>query len=147
MSRKEPQSAATVLMVRPARFGFNPQTAASNYFDALRAGSHGVEATPSQNNGVVRIPDAASADAQARALHEFDALTERLARAGVRIIVADDTPEPAKPDALFPNNWVSFHADGTVVLYPMLAPNRRAERREEVVRRVIEAGALRASRT
>jgi hypothetical protein len=82
-----------------------------------------------------------------RALREFDGLAERLAGAGVRVIVADDTPEPAKPDALFPNNWVSFHADGSVVLYPMLAPNRRPERREDVVRRVIDAGAFRASRT
>jgi hypothetical protein len=80
-------------------------------------------------------------------LREFDALAERLGRKGVRVVVADDTAEPVKPDAIFPNNWVSFHCDGTVVLYPMLAPNRRAERREDVVRRVIDAGAFRASRT
>jgi hypothetical protein len=128
MSFKEPQSAATVLMVRPMGFGLNPQTAASNHFQALHA-------------------EGPSAEIQDRALREFDALAARLARAGVRVIVAGDTPEPAKPDAVFPNNWVSFHADGSVVLYPMLALNRRAERREEVVRQVIEAGALRAART
>jgi hypothetical protein len=128
MPLKEPQSAATVLMVRPTSFGLNPQTAASNHFQALRS-----EGPP--------------ADIQDRVLREFDALAARLVRAGVHVIVADDTPEPAKPDAIFPNNWVSFHADGTVVLYPMLAVNRRAERREEVVRRVIEAGGLRTSRT
>src|SRR5271170_282969 len=122
---KEPQSAAAVLMVRPARFGFNPQTAASNGFQA----------------------EAAHTDVHDRALREFDALAERLGRAGVRVIVVEDTPEPVKPDALFPNNWVSFHVDGTVVLYPMLAPNRRAERREDVVRRVIDAGAFRTART
>jgi hypothetical protein len=97
-------------MVRPARFGFNPQTAASNAFQQV---PQGVAQTT------------AAADIQDRALREFDALAERLVRAGVRVIVAHDTPEPAKPDAIFPNNWVSFHADGTVVLYPMLAPNRR----------------------
>jgi len=129
-SYKESQSAASVLMVRPARFAYNPQTAASNAFQ------HAPDAKAREHE-----------DLQALALREFDALTAQLARAGVRVIVADDTPDPAKPDAVFPNNWVSFHADGTVVLYPMLAPNRRLERREEVVRRVIDAGGLRSSRT
>lgn len=123
---KEPQSAAAVLMVRPARFGFNPQTAASNAFQE-RPG--------------------AEADLQGRALREFDALAEQLGRAGANLIIVEDTQEPAKPDALFPNNWVSFHRDGTVVLYPMLAPNRRIERREEVIRTVLDAGAFRATRT
>ena len=62
-------------------------------------------------------------------------------------MVADDTEEPVKPDAIFPNNWVSFHADGTVVLYPMLAPNRRIERREEVIGEVLDAGGFRTRRT
>ncbi len=84
---------------------------------------------------------------QDRALREFDALAQSLQRAGVDVIVADDTEAPAKPDALFPNNWVSFHRDGTVVLYPMLAPNRRSERREEVIRQVTGDGAFRISRT
>jgi hypothetical protein len=149
VSHKEPQSAAAVLMVRPASFGFNPQTAVSNYFlvHPPRAGSHGVEATPSETSGVRKDLEAAPGEVQELALREFDALTKLLARKGVRVVVADDTAAPVRPDAIFPNNWVSFHRDGTVVLYPMLAPNRRAERREEVVRRVIDAGAFRASRT
>ena len=148
-SFKEPQSAAAVLMVRPASFGFNPQTAASNYFvvHALRAGTDRVDATPLENNEAAESRKAAAPEIQRQALREFDALTEQLGRKGVRIVVADDTTEPVKPDAIFPNNWVSFHHDGTVVLYPMLAPNRRAERREEVVRRALDDGAFRASRT
>jgi hypothetical protein len=123
---KDPQSAAAVLMVRPARFGFNPQTATSNAFQQ---------------------PSTERTDVQRLALREFDALAERLQRAGTHVIIADDTQEPVKPDALFPNNWVSFHRDGTVVLYPMLAPNRRAERREEVIRQAIDEGRFRVTRT
>ena len=114
----EAQCADAVLMVRPARFGWNPETAESNRFQ--RAGTETGEAVT--------------------AAREFDALAARLAGAGVKVIVADDSPEPAKPDACFPNNWVSFHADGTVVLYPMLAPSRRAERRPEVIDQVKRAG-------
>jgi hypothetical protein len=125
---QEPQSAATVLMVRPARFAFNPQTAASNAFQQ-------------------RPEAAARLDLQSLALREFDALTDGLQRAGVSVIVADDTAAPAKPDALFPNNWVSFHRDGTVVFYPLLAPNRRSERRDEVIRQVTGDGAFRITRT
>jgi hypothetical protein len=111
-------------MVRPANFGFNPQTAASNVFQRTSDGEiHGL------------------------ALREFDRLAESLQRAGVTVIVVRDTPEPVKPDAIFPNNWVSFHADGTVVLYPMLAPNRRVERREDVFGEVLAAGGFRTSRT
>ena len=98
-------------MVRPARFAFNPQTAPSNAFQQ------------EPGNGPARRCGAICNDA---ALREFDALAEALQRAGVRVIVAEDTEVPGKPDALFPNNWVSFHRDGTVVLYPMLAPNRRS---------------------
>jgi len=125
---QEPQSAATVLMVRPARFAFNPQTAASNAFQQ-------------------RPEAAARLDLQSLALREFDALTDGLQRAGVSVIVADDTAAPAKPDALFPNNWVSFHRDGTVVFYPLLAPNRRSERRDEVIRQVTGDGAFRITHT
>lgn len=122
----EPQSAPAVLMVRPACFGFNPQTAGSNAFQ------HPAEAqfplTPT-------------------ALAEFDALAGALRQAGVEVIVAADTPAPIKPDAIFPNNWVSFHRDGTVALYPMLAPNRRDERREEVLQQVAREGNFRVLRT
>jgi len=127
---KEPQSAAAVLMVRPARFGFNPQTAASNVFQ---------QDTSPQGAEAARIHGAA--------LAEFDALAGGLARAGVQVVVARDTVEPAKPDAIFPNNWVSFHRDGTVVLYPMMAPNRRLERRDEVLAELAAAGAFRITRT
>jgi len=110
MAQRESQSAAAVLMVRPACFGFNSETAGSNAFQLSPSG-----------------------DVAENALLEFDAFEGALRRAGIRVLVARDTPEPIKPDALFPNNWISFHADGSVVLYPMLAENRRRERRQEVI--------------
>jgi hypothetical protein len=132
---EEPQSAAAVLMVRPARFAFNPQTAASNAFQ-----QNPQEGTPSgRPSGTRGLHDLA--------LREFDAMADGLRREGVRVIVADDTEVPAKPDAVFPNNWVSFHRDGTLVLFPMLAPNRRTERREDVIRQVIKEGGFRITRT
>ena len=105
-------------MIRPARFGANPETADSNRFQ--RAG-------------------AAPGDAAAAA-REFDALAGALGQAGVDVEVAEDSPEPPKPDACFPNNWVTFHADGSVVLYPMMAPTRRAERREAPIAQLRRAG-------
>jgi len=120
----ESQCADAVLMVRPACFGANPETADSNRFQHAE-----------------RIADDAIL-----AVREFDGLARRLADAGVDVVVADDPLEPAKPDACFPNNWVSFHADGTVVLYPMLAPSRRAERRPEHLAAVERAG-FRIART
>ena len=116
----EAQCADAVLMIRPARFGANPETAASNRF---------------QQSG-------ATAGDAAAALREFDGLVDRLRAAGVEVHVAEDTLEPAKPDACFPNNWVSFHADGAVVLYPMMAPSRRAERRVEPIEQLRRAGFL-----
>jgi hypothetical protein len=121
---REPQSAAAVLMVRPAHFAFNPETAPSNAFQS---------APMATGRG-------ADDGAQTLALHEFDQLATQLQRAGVEVIVGEDSPVPIKPDAIFPNNWVSFHHDGTAVLYPMLAPNRRLERREELLRRVSQSG-------
>lgn len=112
------QCADTVLMIRPARFGANPETADSNRFQ---------QAVP-------------NSDAREVARNEFDGLVARLRDAGVSVEVADDTPEPARPDACFPNNWLSFHDDGTVVLYPMMAPSRRAERRPEPVAQLLTAG-------
>ena len=102
-----------VCMVEPAAFGFNAETAASNRFQ--------------RDAGMT----AATAAAAARA--EFAALVATLRAAGIGVAVAPDTATPVKPDAVFPNNWVSFHADGTVVLYPMFNPSRRAERREAVI--------------
>lgn len=121
-----------MLMVRPARFGFNPQTAASNAFQTAPS--------PRQRPG-------GATDLEASALREFDDLADQLQRAGVEVVIGRDTPEPPKPDAVFPNNWVSFHHDGTVVLYPMLAPNRRLERREELLHQVAREGRFRVVRT
>ncbi len=102
-----------LLLVEPAAFGFNAATATTNRF---QSGS---------------TEDPATIAAQARA--EFAALTAALRGAHIRIAIAPDNPEPPRPDAVFPNNWISFHADGTVVLYPMHEANRRIERREAVI--------------
>jgi hypothetical protein len=115
-------------MVRPANFACNPQTAASNAFQHL----------PTVILG---------SDLQAAGLREFDELANALSRAGVEVLVAPDSEAPPKPDAIFPNNWVSFHCDGTVALYPMLAPNRRWERREDILEFVVSEGGFRVSRT
>jgi hypothetical protein len=105
------QCAPAVLMVRPAHFGFNVQTAQSNRFQ--------------------RQPQEGSSTQAARA--ELAALAQGLESAGVRTCIVEDTASPIKPDAVFPNNWVSFHDDGTIVLYPMQAANRRLERRLEML--------------
>jgi hypothetical protein len=115
-------------MVRPASFGFNPQTAATNAFQR--------DADPSADRAT-----------QGLAQREFDDLAKALQLAGVEVLIADDTPMPAKPDAIFPNNWVSFHFDGTVTLYPMLAPNRRLERRDAILEQVVREGRFHVSRT
>jgi len=106
------QCATGVLMVRPRRFAHNIQTYDTNRFQQAGAQSE-------------RTPELAG--------REFEELSRAIAAAGVGVCIVDDTASPDKPDAVFPNNWVSFHRDGTVVLYPMLAPNRRAERRSEVI--------------
>ncbi|HET9693721.1 MAG TPA: arginine deiminase-related protein [Steroidobacteraceae bacterium] len=105
------QAAPAVLMVRPANFGWNAETQQSNRFQRAD-------------------PDLAAV-APAQALAEFDGLVEALRAARVVVCVAEDEAAPQCPDAVFPNNWVSFHADGTAVLYPMLARSRRLERRLE----------------
>lgn len=104
-------------MIRPADFRSNPETAASNSFQHPEA--------------------AAGIDTEAAALEEFGRLVRALSDAGVQVHVFDDTRKPDKPDAIFPNNWVSFHADGTVVLYPMMAPNRRPERRLDIIEALV----------
>ncbi len=104
------------MMIRPAAFDYNSQTAASNRMQV--AGAH----------------DSSSAGAEA--VREFDAAVAALRGAGVHVCVVADVPVPPKPDAVFPNNWVSWHADGTVVLYPLEAPNRRLERRQEILEEV-----------
>jgi hypothetical protein len=121
------QCAEAVLMVRPASFGYNPETAATNRLQ--------------------RPPAAAGGGEGVQARQEHDGLAAALESEGVNVCVVDDTPKPAKPDAVFPNNWVSFHEDGTVVLYPMQAESRRRERRQEVVDAVTERLGFTVTRT
>lgn len=102
-------------MIRPVRFGFNEQTAESNAFQDIKLAA--------------QTKDVAQEDAR----REFDDMVRQLEAAGLDIIVYDDTTEPYTPDSIFPNNWVSFHASGTVVLYPMQAENRRLERRQDII--------------
>jgi hypothetical protein len=104
-----------LLMVEPAAFGFNAQTAASNRFQQSPV-------SPGVQPEVARV-----------ARNQFAGLVDALRSAGATVCVARDNAEPVKPDALFPNNWVSFHEDGTVVLYPMHSENRRSERRAAIV--------------
>lgn len=103
-------------MIRPVNFGFNAETAVNNAFQ-------------------VAGQDAA---AQEKAEKEFDALVELLRGNGVDVTVVNDTPDPYTPDSIFPNNWVSFHQDGTIILYPMFATNRRLERKPGVLRQLGE---------
>ena len=105
------QNTSTVLMIRPVAFMYNAETAVNNKFQV--AGN-----------------DEA---AQAKALREFDAFVDTLRNNGVDVTVVNDTPLPHTPDSIFPNNWISFHSNGTIVLYPMYAVNRRAERKQTVL--------------
>ena len=118
MAAMESQLTSTVLMIRPTRFESNPMTAVSNVFQGRS--------------------DVTPAEQQQEAAREFDALVDALRAAKIEIVVADDTPEPHTPDSIFPNNWVSFHADGRVVLYPMEAVNRRTERRPDIIERLAD---------
>lgn len=108
----------TIMMVRPVAFRMNEETAVNNYFQEQLDAD----------------PQAVNKKAQA----EFDAFVAKLREVGVTVLVVDDVLENNTPDSIFPNNWVSFHADGTVGLYPMFAQNRRRERREDVLE-LIEA--------
>lgn len=103
----------TILMIRPRHFRANEQTAVNNYFQA--------------------ILDQDPAEVIAMAQREFDDFVSVLRTNGVRVIVVEDRPDIDTPDSVFPNNWVSFHSSGTVVLYPMFAENRRKERREDIM--------------
>lgn len=119
------QSARCVLLVRPAAFAYNAETALTNQFQH-RPDAAGDAGGAAGAQGATRA-------LQARALAEFDALCAALQAAGVRTCILGDSAEPPKPDAVFPNNWVSWHEDASVVLYPMQAMSRRAERRAELV--------------
>ena len=111
---KDLQTTAHIMMIRPANFGFNEQTASNNAFQ--------------QNNDRY-----SPGEIKALAIAEFDAFVKKLSEAGIQVNVIKDSSEPVKPDAVFPNNWVTFHQNGKVVTYPMNAPIRRKERRQEVI--------------
>lgn len=110
------QTTSQILLVKPANFGFNEETAESNAF---------------QN----RIKNNAKSSSEL-ALQEFGLFVEKLERNGINVTVIEDTLTPVKPDAIFPNNWISMHEDGKIILYPMCAPNRRLEKRHDVVEKL-----------
>ena len=112
-----------MLLVRPASFGFHPEAAATNVFAAP---AHG--------------------DLQGQALAEFEGLVRRLSQARVNTLILEDVPEPPKPDALFPNNWVTFHSDGTIVLYPMATAARRLERNVDAMTSLLRSSGFEVRR-
>ncbi|KYH06513.1 arginine deiminase-related protein [Chryseobacterium cucumeris] len=112
------QTTDTVLMIEPIAFGYNAETAKNNYFQVEQTGS----------------------DIQSKALAEFNTFVGKLREKGINVITIKDTLDPHTPDSIFPNNWVSFHKDGKVVLYPMFASNRRVERREDIIESIQEQG-------
>lgn len=114
------QTSKVVLMVRPAHFGFNPETADSNFYQKQD----------------FRPQD----EIQRLALAEFEGFVAQLRDQGVEVLVADDSDSPLKTDAVFPNNWLSTHADGKLIMYPMFSPNRRLERRKEIIEQLIQLG-------
>jgi hypothetical protein len=108
------QTTNSILMIRPVAFRMNEQTAVNNYYQ--------------------KVLDGLSAETvNAKAQEEFDTFVQKLRMVGVDVTVVDDTLEPSTPDSIFPNNWISFHENGDVVLYPMFAENRRLERREDIL--------------
>jgi hypothetical protein len=108
------QTIDSILMIRPVAFRMNEQTAVNNYYQ--------------------KVLDGLSKETvNAKAQEEFDAFVQKLRMVGVNVIVVDDTLNPDTPDSIFPNNWISFHESGDVVLYPMFAENRREERREDIL--------------
>ncbi len=113
----ETQTTNHLLMIRPVRFGYNAQTAVNNAF---------------------QVADTDQAAVQQKAVAEFDDFVQKLREAGVDVTVVQDSEEPHTPDSIFPNNWVSFHAGGTVFFYPMYAINRRLERKPAVLEAIAE---------
>ena len=104
------QNTHQLLMIRPVNFGFNAETAVNNTFQKNIAGN-----------------------IQQKALQEFDAMVDLLRKNHLDVLVIEDTADPSTPDSIFPNNWISFHEDGRLFLYPMFAPNRRQERKAHVL--------------
>ena len=115
------QTTNTILMIRPIKFRMNEQTTVNNYYQKVIDGLS---------------PDNVNQKAQ----EEFDVYVEKLRAIGVNVIVVDDTTRRDTPDSIFPNNWISFHENGNVGLYPMFAENRRLERREDILLKLEEAG-------
>ena len=120
MKKTPKQAASAILMIEPVSFGYNDQTAVNNYF---------------QQRGSL-----SDAEIQSGALAEFNKMLVKLRSKGLNIVNVKDTCESLTPDSIFPNNWISFHQDGRVVLYPMFAENRRAERRKDVISLLTEKG-------
>jgi hypothetical protein len=114
MSQSILQTTSNILMVRPANFGFNEETADSNAFQS-------------------KDQHLAANEIKQKAIEEFDAFVGKLRAKGVNVIVVQDTSEPLKPDAVFPNNWITFHQNGTIITYPMLSKSRRLERRDDII--------------
>jgi hypothetical protein len=112
------QCTSSVLMVRPASFQYNEQTALSNDYQ--------------------KKPNLSKKEVIEQAQKEFDAMVELLEEHGVNVLVIEDTVTPEKPDAIFPNNWISMHQNGDIYLYPMKTPNRSAERRPEIIKEIKE---------
>lgn len=110
----------TLMMIRPVNFRMNEQTAVNNYFQ--------------------KTTDDLEATVNKKAQAEFDAFADKLKSVGVKVIVIDDIASQDSPDSIFPNNWVSFHENGDVALYPMFAKNRRVERREDIFEKIEAEG-------
>ncbi len=115
------QTTNNILMIRPVAFRMNEQTAVNNYYQKV-------------------LDNLTPATVNAKAQLEFDAFVEKLRAVGVNVIVVEDTLDPDTPDSIFPNNWISFHESGEIVLYPMFAENRRGERREDILDVLEEQG-------
>ena len=115
------QTTNTILMIRPVAFRMNEQTAVNNYYQKV-------------------LDNLLPATVNVKAQEEFDAYVAKLRAVGINVIVVDDTVKPDTPDSIFPNNWVSFHENGDVALYPMFAENRRLERREDILDIIEENG-------
>jgi hypothetical protein len=112
------QCTSNILMVRPASFQYNEQTAVTNDYQ--------------------KKPSLSKEQVIAAAQKEFDSMVELLEENGVNVLVIEDTSVPEKPDAIFPNNWISMHQNGDIYLYPMKTPNRSAERRPEIIDEIKE---------
>ncbi|BDD09651.1 hypothetical protein FUAX_20830 [Fulvitalea axinellae] len=119
ITKESKQVPSSIMMVRPVRFGYNAETAVTNAFQVQDTGE-------------------SAEQIQEKALEEFLSARDKLREEGVKVVEFVDTSEPHTPDSIFPNNWISFHDDGKVVLYPMCAENRRTERRKEFIDSLVE---------